>query len=179
MCLSFETYRKTLLLDDNMLQGELSLWWGRWDNPVTMVIWCPVTAQLVSFRVQQQGVSLKGNNDLQKRAWPSPKPLGATTWLLYWYLPLALFSILIFSFDILNTLDLMSHKGQVAELLELWFTPDRKLSSDLCPTQSEQFLGSVNVSEKHINGNVSPIPEEGHEIFCAFFFFPPWERVEG
>lgn len=76
-------------------------------------------------------------------------------------------------FDILNTLNLMSHKGQVAELLELWFIPDRKLSTDLCPTQSEQLLSLVSVSEKRIYGNVaSQFQKRAMKSFAFFFFFP-------
>lgn len=72
----------------------------------------------------------------------------------------------------------MSHKGQVAELLELWFIPDRKLSTDLCPTQSEQLLSLVSVSEKRIYGNVASQFQKRAMKSFAFFFFPLWKGVQ-
>lgn len=100
---------------------------------------------------------------------PYGPPHDSCIGICHWLYSASLFA----SFDILNTLDLMSHKGQGAELLELWFIWDRKLSTDLCPTQSEQLLGPVNVSEKHINGNVA---SQFQKSF-AFFFFFLWEGV--
>lgn len=74
----------------------------------------------------------------------------------------------------------MSHQGQVALLLELWFIPDRNPWTDLCPAQSEQLSGHPGRgSEKHIYGNVASQIQKKAITSSAFFFFPSLRGVEG